>query len=64
MCERAVEDDPNTLEFVPDRFKTQKMCNEAVYREPYTLRYVHDHLKTQEMYNLVAEKNFFDHLIC
>ena len=26
MCERADEDDPDTLRFVPDHFKTQGMC--------------------------------------
>ena len=34
MCERAVEDKPENLEFVPDRFKTQKMCEEAVTHTP------------------------------
>ena len=53
MCERAVEDEPETLEYVPDHLKTQEMCDEAVGRESYTLRYVPDHLKTQEMYEKV-----------
>ena len=54
MCERAIEDEPETLKYVPDRLKTEEVCKEAVRREPYTLRYVPDHLKTQEMCEEVA----------
>ena len=51
MRNKAVCMDPYSLEYVPDRFKTEEMCNKAVRSEPYTLRYVPDHLKTQEMCN-------------
>ena len=30
MCERAVKDTPEALEFVPDYLKTQKMCKKTV----------------------------------
>ena len=46
MCEKAVEDEPETLEYVPDHLKTEEICKEAVRREPYALGYVPDHLKT------------------
>ena len=49
MCEKAVEDEPETLKYVPHRFKTEEICKEAVRGEPYSLRHVSDHLKTQEM---------------
>ena len=42
MCEKAVEDDPETLEFAPDYFKTQKMCNKAVRDERSSLQFVPD----------------------
>ena len=34
MCERAVEDEPETLEFVPDHFKAQEICDKAVEEDP------------------------------
>ena len=50
MCERAAEDHPNTLEFVPDHLKSQEMCNKAVEEEDQCqLCNVPDHFKTQEM---------------
>ena len=33
MCNKAVEKDPCSLEFVPDWFKTQGMCNKAVEKD-------------------------------
>ena len=49
MCIKAVEDEPETLEYVPNYFKTQKMCERTVEDDPDTLRFVPDHLKTQGM---------------
>ena len=48
-----------SLEFVPDRFKTGEMCNEAVevhpctlwHEDPYILKLIPDHVKTKKMYN-------------
>ena len=45
MCDVAVCVELDSLEFVPDCFKTQKICNEAVRRKPETLGFVPDHLK-------------------
>ena len=42
MCEKAVEDDPETLEFAPDYFKIQKMCNKAVKDQPSSRQFVPD----------------------
>ena len=38
-----------SLEFVPDRLKTEEICNKAVSINPPSLAYVTDHLKTQEI---------------
>ena len=46
MCERAIEDEPDTLQYVPGHLKTQGMCERAVEDEPDTLGFVPDHLKT------------------
>ena len=48
MCERAFEESPHSLEFVPDHLK-KKICERAVEKHPYNLKIVPDHLKTQEM---------------
>ena len=40
MCERAVEGEWGTVEFVLDQCKTQELCNEAVEKEPKVLKYV------------------------
>ena len=42
MGERTIEDEQETLEFVPDHFKTQKMCYKAVRDDPYSLKFVSD----------------------
>ena len=39
MCERAAEDEPDTLEFIPDHLKTQDMCGEAVNIGPWLFGY-------------------------
>ena len=45
MCERAVEDESETLENVPNHFKTQRMCERAVENEPDTLKIIPGCLK-------------------
>ena len=30
MCDKAVDDNPDALEFVPDQQKTHEMCDKAV----------------------------------
>ena len=50
MCEKAVDDEPEALKFVPFHLKTQEMCNKAVHIEPPSLTYIPDHLKTEKMY--------------
>ena len=40
MCQRAVEDEPEVLKYVPDHLKTEEMCKEVVCRELYALPYV------------------------
>ena len=59
MCIKAVEGEPETLEYVPDHLKTEEMCKEVVRREPYGLLYVPDHFKTQEMWTKATEKDLW-----
>ena len=56
MCERAVENESENLEFVPDHLKTQDMCERAVEKCPCNLRHAPDYLRTQEMCNEAVQK--------
>ena len=49
MCVKAVEDEPETIEYVPKHLKTEEIRKEAVRKETYAMRRVPGHLKTQEM---------------
>ena len=55
MCERAVEDESEALEYVLDNLKTQGMCIRAMRREPTTMRNVSDNFKTQGAYEKTVE---------
>ena len=56
MRKKAVEDEPETLEYVSDHFKTQEMCIKALEENPWKLRYVHDHLKTHGVCKKAIER--------
>ena len=49
MCEKAVEKDPWSLEYVTDHFKTQKTCEKAVDKHPSNLSHVPNDPKFREM---------------
>ena len=49
MCNEEVCNHPYTLEYVPDKLKTQEMCERAVEKNPGCLKHVPDHFKAQEM---------------
>ena len=46
---KVVRTEPLSLEYVPDRFKTQAMCNGAVCKNSAVPYFVPDHFKTQEI---------------
>ena len=48
MCERAVENEPYNLKFVPDHFKMQGICDKAVTDDPRTLLFVPDWFVSRE----------------
>ena len=47
--QKTIRISPNSLEFVPRRFKTQEMCEKAVERRPHALEYVPEKCKTREI---------------
>ena len=49
MYERAVEENPWCLKYVPDHLRTKKMCIKAVKNEAEALEHIPEHFKTREM---------------
>ena len=56
MCEKAVEEKPYTLEFVPDQFEMQEMCKKVIEENPWCLKGIPDHFKTQGMCKKVIDE--------
>ena len=56
MRERFLGENPWSLMYVPDHFKTTKMCKRVVEGDPYMLKFVSDHINTKEMFERAAEK--------
>ena len=54
MCIKALDHYANTLEFVPDRYKTKEMCDAAVSKNYFMLKYCHD--KYNVMINIRLRK--------
>ena len=48
MCDKAVNTDPSTIQFVPECYKTQGMCNKA-FNNVFLCLFNPDRYKTQEM---------------
>ena len=57
VYERSVEEDPSSLEYVPDCLKTQGVFEIAIEKDPSSLEYVPDHLKIQRMCERAVEKD-------
>ena len=55
--QKAVEDEPKTLQYVADHLKTKWMCKEAVRREAWSLYNVPDYFETQEMCDKAVEED-------
>ena len=56
MCEIAVEDKAEALDYDPDHLETQQMCKKAVEEEPYKLERVPDYFKMKKMRKRSVEK--------
>ena len=58
MCNKAVDNYPHALEFVPECYKTQNICDKAVDTYPSTTQFVPECQKTQEMSNKAVIRCF------
>ena len=55
MCDKAVDNYPHELEFVPECYKTKRMCDKIVSEDPFKLKYCHDRYNFQEMRNKAVD---------
>ena len=57
MCNKAVDNYPHALEFVPKGYETQKMCGKAVSTYPSTIKFVPECIITPEMCNKAVNRH-------
>ena len=60
MCERGVEDEPQTIEFVPDHFKAQEMCDKTAEEDPCALEFVRDWFVTHQQVKIGHDDDGYD----
>ena len=60
MCERAIKDKSETLEFIPDHFKTQNMCDKAVEEGPCALEFAPDWFVTHQQVQIWHDDDYHD----
>ena len=59
MCNKAVDNYPHALEFVPECYKTQEMCyNKTVDTYPFTIKFIPECFMTQEMCDKAVNRCF------
>ena len=60
MCIKAVEKEVESLEHVPDHFKTGEMCKRAIEADLYTLVFFLDWFVTQEQIKSWCDDDYDD----
>ena len=60
MCIKAIEKEAESLEHVPDHFKTEEMCKKAIEADLYTLVFCPDSFVTQEQIKSWYNDNYDD----
>ena len=63
MCEKAVEENPWYLEYIPDHFKTQETCDAVVMEDPWLLMYVPDWFLMQGLIKIWHDDNMMTMII-
>ena len=58
MCDKAVDNYPHALQFVPDCYKAQKMCDKAVNTHLSTIQFILECYETQEMCDKALNRYF------
>ena len=58
MCNKAVDDYPNSLDFLPECYKTQNVCDKAVDSPPSAIQFIPEYYKAQEMCHNVVHRCF------
>ena len=60
MCIKAVEKEVESLEHVPDHFKTGEMCKRAIEADLYTLVFFLDWFVTEEQIKSWCDDDYDD----
>ena len=60
MCEKAVENEPYSLKFVPDHFEMQEICDKVVRDDSSSLQYVPDWFVTRERVHMWYDDHYDD----
>ena len=64
ICDKAVDNYPYTLGFVPKCYNTQKMCNKAIDKCNFVFDSNPDQFKTQEMCDKIVSDDLFKLKYC
>ena len=59
FCNKAIDNYPHALEFVPECYKIKKVCDKSVNTYPSTVKFVLECLMTQEMCDKTVNRCFF-----
>ena len=59
MCNKAVDDYPNALEFVPECYKTYKMCDKTSNTHTSAIKFVPEYFMTQEICDKAVNSFFY-----
>ena len=57
---KAFEEDPSSLLYVPNHFKTQKMCDKAFNENFFPLKFIPDWFVTQQQIRIWYDDSFYD----
>ena len=60
MCNRIVCEDPFSLTYVPDQYKTQKICDKAIDDYLATLKFIPDWFVTNKMIKILFTSLYID----
>ena len=58
MFNKAIDNYPHALEFVPECYKTQQVCDKALNTYPFTIKFVPECFMTQEMCDKAVNRYF------
>ena len=64
MCNKAIENYPHALEYVPECYTTKEMCHRVVHRCFFVFDSLPDKCKTRDICNLAVSFYFLFKVFC